>query len=97
MNPHDILQPNYLGQEYENRGLESLTANKGWGVPETQPQEDKEENGMVRNVRRGAARQFGQKIGDVFNDESIKRPIDNNGTGILHRYQGGFNRESYRV
>jgi hypothetical protein len=94
MNPMDILNPNYLGKEYENRGTDSLM-NKGWGVAEVQPKEDEEENGMVRNVRRGAARQFGQKIGDVFNDENTKRPIDNNGTGILHRYQGGFSRESY--
>ena len=96
MNPMDVLQPNYLGNEHENRGIDSLT-NKGWGVAEAQPKEEKEENGMVRKVRRGAARQFGQEMGEVFKDENDKRPtVDNNGTGILHRYQGGFTRESYQ-
>ncbi len=63
MNPMDVLQPNYMGAEYENTGMDSLTVNMGWGVAEASP--PKEENGMLEKVKLAHAKQFGKKVEDV--------------------------------
>jgi hypothetical protein len=65
MNPMDVLAPNYLGHSETNTGVDSLTANTGWGVAEASPRADVENAGTDK-VKRAAARQFGKPMDEVF-------------------------------
>jgi hypothetical protein len=62
----NILQPNQMGFEMENTGLESMTGNYGLGMPELQKanqQAAQDKSGYIteamEKLRRHKAREFG--------------------------------------
>jgi len=66
MHPADVLRPNYMGSTLDNRGVESLTQNTGYGVREAGegtmqavPQQADETSAMNK-LRVAKAREFGK-------------------------------------
>jgi hypothetical protein len=65
MNPMDVLQPNYMGDELKNLGADDLTRNYGIGVAEANPEAaaarlEKSTNASKDKLRTQKAREFGQ-------------------------------------
>ena len=72
MNPMEVLQPNTLGTEFANTGVENLNANVGWGVSEVMQSnpaaamEVKEDtNPAMSDLRRAKSREFGMTIPEL--------------------------------
>jgi hypothetical protein len=72
MNPMDVLAPNIMADQFSNKGVEGLTANRGWGVVETAQANPgaaaetvKDANPAVTNLRRGKAKQMGRTMEEV--------------------------------
>ena len=62
----NILQPNYMGSELVNTGVEGIASNYGYGVsevmkanPQVQEYQDKLMNPAMEKLRRHKAREFG--------------------------------------
>ena len=67
-----VLAPNRLGDSLENRGVEALKANYGYGVPEATKtnaeaaaQQEQTANPYLVSMRRAKARQFGMRKEEV--------------------------------
>lgn len=71
MSPLDVLKPNYMGSEFDNLGVSSISANQGYGVREalassTQAMSQSGEGeftnaaAMKDSLRTAKAREFGK-------------------------------------
>jgi hypothetical protein len=72
MNPMDVLAPNIMADQFTNRGLDSMLANRGWGVTETMQANpavaaDKMQSASptMTALRRSQARQSGKTMNEV--------------------------------
>jgi len=64
MNPMDVLQPNYMGDELKNLGGDDISRNYGIGVAEANPAAaaarlEKATNATKDKLRNHKAREFG--------------------------------------
>lgn len=72
MNPMDVLAPNIMADQFENKGVEGLTVNQGWGVTETaqanpmaSAEETKDANPTITSLRRAKAREMGRSMEEI--------------------------------
>ena len=71
MDPMNVLQPNYMGDQLANKGVEGITVNYGWGVPETiqanpaASEEKTNANPGMTQLRRAKAREFGRPMSEL--------------------------------
>ncbi len=72
MNPMNVLAPNDMANKFANTGVDTLTANMGWGVtemPQANPaaaaDQKKDANPAMTDLRRAKAREYGRPMSDV--------------------------------
>ena len=62
----NVIQPNYMGDDLTNRGVDVFTKNYGHGVAEVLPDEEDEPVSEQKNkLRVQKAREFGQRKDQV--------------------------------
>ena len=69
MSPMEVLQPNALGSQFSNVGVENIAANLGWGVTDTMQANPaaasdmkQDANPAMTDLRRAKSREFGRPM-----------------------------------